>query len=358
MRGLVEQKNLRIVSQGLGETDPLAHAFAEGAELAIPRILEIDLVESGIGAPARLGLIEAGQPQQGQQEIAGGQSLPEGVELGTQAHVVEQLRRAPNPPAENLHLALTGRELPCGQLEEGGLARAIGTQQPRHPGAELHRNVVQRDNGPVPTGSARELDARRLGGFGHFTTSTARTREWRIRRHPVATKASTIAASGHAIGSIRRGSHPEEGHAQRSQVGLQGEQGRDFQVKTRLQDPPDDLEDHEQPEEREPSDATAPGEGRDGQGQQAQRRADHQGMEDDGRADPRELPLQEVVRGEGQPGDVEQQRRNQRDGEVEGHQHAELPQDVVSPRQRAGKVDEDSPAAKVAPPPTPTLRRS
>jgi hypothetical protein len=94
-RTLVEEQDLGIVGDRLGQLHPLAHALAVAAELAVLRAEQVHLVEGVLGPVAALGLVVSRQAQQRHQELEPRQALPEGVDLGTQAHPVEQLRRRP-----------------------------------------------------------------------------------------------------------------------------------------------------------------------------------------------------------------------------------------------------------------------
>ena len=94
---LVEDEDLRVVGDGLGELDPLAHAPAVAADEAVLVLREVDDVQ-GPGRPVPdLGLREAVEPEQAGEELPAGHVLVEDVLLGAEPDRPEELRDRSRP---------------------------------------------------------------------------------------------------------------------------------------------------------------------------------------------------------------------------------------------------------------------
>ena len=129
--GLVEQHQLGVGHEGLGELGALAHPGREAAHGAEAGLVEADQVEH-VGGPLAGGPgRQAGQLAEGGDDV--GRRLVEGqaVVLG---HVAQPAAHAHGigGHAAPRHLEPAGRRLhePEHQPEEGGLAGAVGADQP------------------------------------------------------------------------------------------------------------------------------------------------------------------------------------------------------------------------------------
>src|SRR5262249_22756520 len=94
----------------------------------------------------------------------------------------------PGALAQDAHFALARPKLPCRQLEERALARAVGSEQSGNARGDSQRQLVQADDVAIPLGDAAEVDDRSGGlrnvrcWIGHRSRSMDLTR---VERMPV-----------------------------------------------------------------------------------------------------------------------------------------------------------------------------
>ena len=98
VEGFVQEDDVRIVGQGLGQLDLLAHALGVAAQPAAGGVGQFEAIQPVVDAPVDFGLVEAHQAQHQRQELAAGHPVGQGVALGAEAHpavpahVLAQLR--------------------------------------------------------------------------------------------------------------------------------------------------------------------------------------------------------------------------------------------------------------------------
>src|SRR5215470_7889042 len=142
---LVEQHQPRRAHQGLGQLHALLHAGGIGADEPVPLLVQADV-------PQRLGRAflghrgrQARDAAQVGDELGRGHIGREAVVLG---HVAEQgpdrLAAGLAVTAEHLGPALGRRDEPEQDLDQRGLARAVGADQPGDAGGDRDVQAVQR----------------------------------------------------------------------------------------------------------------------------------------------------------------------------------------------------------------------
>ena len=151
-RGLVEDQQLRLPQQGLGDAHPLALAAGEGADFGPRLLLQVHLLDGPPdGGPA---VPQALQGPHVVQELGHGQ-------LVIQAEVLGQIAQAglegPLPAEQGLPVhpdgAPGGQQTRHQQLHQGGLARPVGAQQAHQAGAvQLQVHALE---GPLAAGVGR-----------------------------------------------------------------------------------------------------------------------------------------------------------------------------------------------------------
>ena len=160
---LVEQQQPRVADQRLGQLDPLLHAGRVGADLAVALLVQADVAQRLGGALLGRGRREAGHPAQVGDELGGGDVRRQAVVLG---HVAGQ-RPDPLPVlaavgAEHAGLPARGRQQAEQDLDQGGLARAVGADQAGDARPDGHGERVQRgDRARVLLGQLEGFDDRR-----------------------------------------------------------------------------------------------------------------------------------------------------------------------------------------------------
>ena len=170
--GLVEQDQLGVGHQGLGQLGALAHAGREAADRPEPGLVEADQVEH-VGGPLAGGLGgQAGQLAEGGDQVGRGLVEGQAVVLG---HVPQA---GPDPDGvvghrtpDHLEAAGGRVQLAQHQPEERRLARAVGPDQADRAPGDVHRQLVQR-GGPAGIGEGEGLGpqqrlARRARGRRH-----------------------------------------------------------------------------------------------------------------------------------------------------------------------------------------------
>src|SRR5262249_38984312 len=159
------------------------HPLAVATDLSVLRGEKVHLRKRALRPLPALLIVVAREPEERCEELHTGQLLPEGIGLRAKTHEMEDLWRSPGRSTEQEDLTLTGRKLPCDELEERRLPRPVRSQEPGDSRRDGDRDVVQGDDRTVPARRASELDR------VHFTISTARTRERRTSKQPAAVSA-------------------------------------------------------------------------------------------------------------------------------------------------------------------------
>ncbi len=90
---------------------------------------EADFFEGGVSGLARVFWAHAGEASAEGDELAAGHPLVEGILFGAECDVMVQCGVVPGAVAEDADGALAGAELAGGELEDGGLAGAVGSEQ-------------------------------------------------------------------------------------------------------------------------------------------------------------------------------------------------------------------------------------
>jgi hypothetical protein len=198
---LVQEQDGRVVHQGGGHLDALLHALGVVADRAAGGGLHLD---QGEGAPrGGAGVGELVQLGHGQDELVAGEEVVRALALGDQAQAAVDARVLPDRGAvERDRPGGRGQEA-AHHVDERRLARAVGTQQAGHAGADRHGDAVDRDDVPVPAGHllqlqlAHSLPARLRGAFRRRLPSSLRSLVPRSLR-------SSVQASPRPCGSLTR----------------------------------------------------------------------------------------------------------------------------------------------------------
>jgi hypothetical protein len=142
---LVEQQQLGSLGQRQGERDLGALAArqrADGPVAGDPELGEPVVGEGVVESRVELGA----KPQQ----LGGGEVAVQRHVLGDEADAGQQLRSILGGGAEHPDAAAAGLEQPHGQVEQGGLAGAVGADQGRGPArGQGEQAVPQRPVAPV-----------------------------------------------------------------------------------------------------------------------------------------------------------------------------------------------------------------
>ena len=173
---LVEEQDAGLVDERRGELGALAHALGVGAHRAVGGVGQLDRGHRPVGRGARvghalqlgveLGELEAGEVRAGRPR-APARGRSRGRPIGSPIAGRPAIRTDPGGR----------RQQPGQQVQERGLAGAVGPEQAGHAGAEGERDVVDGDDVAVPARDVVERDGRdgrgRVGG--------RRRRRWRRR---------------------------------------------------------------------------------------------------------------------------------------------------------------------------------
>ena len=157
---LVEQHQLGRTDQGLGQLHPLLHAGGVGADQPVPLLVQADMPQRFRGAFLGHRGRQAGDPAQVSHELGRGHVGRKAVVL---RHVAEQgpdrLAAGFAVAAEHLGLALGRRNEPEQDLNQRGLARAVGADQPGDAGRDRDGQTVERGHVTrIHLGQRRGLD--------------------------------------------------------------------------------------------------------------------------------------------------------------------------------------------------------
>ena len=156
---LVEEDQLRVVGERLGELGALLHAGGVAAHRPVALLVEPH-VPQHVGRPlASGGGAEAGHPGHVDGEVAGADVGRQAVVLG---HVADE---SPDLLPAVLDVVPQDAGVPAGRLEQAQqdldqrrLAGAVGADEAGHAGSDLDRQVGQRVDRAVVLGEARGRD--------------------------------------------------------------------------------------------------------------------------------------------------------------------------------------------------------
>lgn len=151
---LVQEQHGRVVDEGGRHLHALAHALGVGGDLAVLGVLHLD---GGQGPPGGR-FVEAVEFRVGDDELLTGEEVVHGLALGHDADLLVDLLVAPDRRAVEGDGAGRGGEEAAHHVDERGLARAVGTQQTGHSGADAHGHVVDGDDVPEPAGGVVDVD--------------------------------------------------------------------------------------------------------------------------------------------------------------------------------------------------------
>ena len=147
---LVENHEVGIVEERLGDADPLQHALGKFAELQPPFAADADLIEQAARAPAAFRGVVAEERAEIHQQLLGGQVVVEVRVLRQIADPALDGQVAERPP-QNFGAA-AGREHELHeQLQRGRLARAVRTEKSEDLAlADVERQAIERPIGTLP----------------------------------------------------------------------------------------------------------------------------------------------------------------------------------------------------------------
>ena len=168
---LVEEQQIGVVHERLGELDALLHAGRVGLEIAVARLAEADVIEHLVGALHRIDVRQAGELAAIRHEGHGIHAGDVPVDLRHVADArADLLGRAGDVKAQHSHRAGGRRNEAEQRLDHRALAGAVGPQQPDRAQRKLRRDVHERAVLAVLDGHRIERDGRigggRLGGTG------------------------------------------------------------------------------------------------------------------------------------------------------------------------------------------------
>ena len=212
----VEDQQLRIVDDRLGELDALAHAFAVGADLLVRGLHQIDRGQRRARRLVGFLLAEAVQPHQRAHPFEPGHPVVERILLRAESDLEEEVRVAPDRFAEDLDDPLARLELAGNQLHERRFTSPVRSEQAGDARRHFHRHVIEADDLAVPfrdvigrdnlRDAARGRRRRALGLFeidraagAHVTTSTPLTRRSRTESDTAISPTITNRDTSHGV---------------------------------------------------------------------------------------------------------------------------------------------------------------
>ena len=142
--GLVQYEKLRVVNHGLGDANPLEHPAGELTHFLARRVLQTHQLQQALDALLRL---PAGDALEG-----GGiaQELPGAVVWVVPELLRQVAQQAPIGLVQSMNILAVpqylagGREQQGGEhLDEGGLSRSVGGQQPENSRGEGEGDILQ-----------------------------------------------------------------------------------------------------------------------------------------------------------------------------------------------------------------------
>ena len=126
---LVEEDQRRPGDQAGGQVEPAPHATGELRDLLVAGVLEAEPAEQLLGGRARPLLVDAEQPAEQVEVLAGGEVLVDrGVLPGDADQLAHHVRVLLDVDAEDLRAAAVHREQRGEHLEHRGLAGAVGSE--------------------------------------------------------------------------------------------------------------------------------------------------------------------------------------------------------------------------------------
>ena len=157
---LVEEEDLRVVDEGLGQLEPLLHARRIGVEEPVAGLAEADVEEDLVGPLHGLLAGHAGELAEIGREGDGVHAGDETVALG---HVADRAADhgllAADVVVEDPALAALRDEEAEEDAEEGALAGPVGPEKAHRPLAQAHGHAVQGDDLAVAEAQVLDFDA-------------------------------------------------------------------------------------------------------------------------------------------------------------------------------------------------------
>ena len=160
---LVQQHQLRVVHQGLGELDPLLHAGRVAADRPVALLEQADVAQRVRGPLAGGVGGQPGHPGEVHDQLGGGDVGRQAVVLGHVAHqLADPLPLGGDVQVEHPRAARGGRQEAEQDLDQRRLAGPVGADQTGHALGDLHVEVGERgDPGAVPLRQRLRDDERR-----------------------------------------------------------------------------------------------------------------------------------------------------------------------------------------------------
>ena len=128
--GLVEVDHVRVGDEGAGHGEAAAHPARVLAARRVAPVREVDRSEEVLDEAGDLGRLHEREPGEEREVLVGGELRPEHVVLRADAHHALHLAQlVPHALAEDVRVALGGREHAREHVEGGRLARTIVAEQ-------------------------------------------------------------------------------------------------------------------------------------------------------------------------------------------------------------------------------------
>ncbi len=141
---LVQEHQLRVVHQRLGQLHPLLHTGRVAAHGAIALLVEADMTQGVRGPLAGGRRRQAGHPGHMHHELGGRDVRRQAVVLG---HIADPLADGGtvlgHVQAEDVRAPFGGRGQAEKDLDQGGFSGTVGTHQARHAGPDVNGEPVQ-----------------------------------------------------------------------------------------------------------------------------------------------------------------------------------------------------------------------
>src|ERR1700704_2150918 len=147
---LVEDRNLRVLHQDLGEPGALAHAAREGLSPLVDHVREPDMDERVVDPPLALGSIQSDEPRGVAHIVGRAEIVIEADLVGQIADPAFDRERLPHGIVAE-HAGLPIRDVAQAEQHQdsGGLAGAVRAEQPENlPARDVERDALD-DGGPV-----------------------------------------------------------------------------------------------------------------------------------------------------------------------------------------------------------------
>jgi hypothetical protein len=159
--GLVEQQQVRVVHQRLGQLDPLLHAGRVRVDRPVARLVQSDVVQHLVRTARGLVGRQARELRGEGHEAGRGHAGQVAVHFRHVADAPADLERlARGVEAERGHGSAIGLEEPEQSLEQRRLAGSVRPEQASGTGQEAAGDARERRHRPVGDGQAAELDQR------------------------------------------------------------------------------------------------------------------------------------------------------------------------------------------------------